>query len=70
MKYKYTVKIKGENVPEFKEGLGKGVIAEHYVEFEDITEDNEKDGMAVVSITEKAKEIRDQYVEVGIEKIP
>lgn len=35
MKVVFTVKVKGKNVPEFKKGLGKGVIARTIISYKD-----------------------------------
>ncbi len=62
-----TVKIpEKHNPPEFKEGLGKGVIAVHTVEWDD----NKYDSFQIaMGLNSKVQELKDDYIEVEIKEI-
>ena len=66
MKVRYTIKIKdGHNAPEFKKGLGKGVIYFEDVEYAGIkSEEDLKAARFQAHIMEYSRELLEQWVEV------
>jgi len=67
MEIEYTIKIKDKhNPPEFKEGLGKGVLMTVIADFKGLTkEDMENDPVVQLQITELAEHQLKEYVEVS-----
>lgn len=59
---KFKVKVKG--APEFKEGLGEGVVAEHTFEYPDDASTTQ----LAVAILNKKTELMEEYFEVTAEQ--
>lgn len=65
MDIEYTVKIRAsQNPPEFKKGLGKGVVAKLVVEFKGATKKDLKSPMFQMQIHEQAEKFLNEHFEV------
>lgn len=71
MKLRYTIKIKDEhNPPEFKKGMGKGVVATQDVVYKTIeTEEQLKDPSFQHHVFNFSQELLEQWFEVTAEVI-
>lgn len=65
---RFSVKIKGENVPEFVPGLGAGVLERHDIEYL-VTKETITTPMFIQNLNDYAAELLKKNVEVTIEEV-
>ena len=68
MEITYTIKIKGKhNPPEFKKGMGKGVVSIQVVEHKDMTEEDLEDPSFIRHVyCDYVQELLDDWFEVVV----
>jgi hypothetical protein len=62
--FKFTLKLKSENAPEFKEGLGKGVLSTR-----EVTMTSDSDIQTALGVNEAKQELIDDIIEVLVEEL-